>query len=233
MNPRQNLRPVTVVCVAVALVAGMSSDLLAETPKIAMGVPKCVPRNGNSVVTATVSPETGWSSVRTYFRKVGTKDFYWLEMRNEGAGAYWAVLPKPEESTIAVEMQIAVLDAEGKETRGPLQKASISSPCQVAFTPAQTERASNLVVGETAADQKGGGVFGFKCDGIISRIDARGALTADDYCRKSALAMAAADRAGKGLVLPLILAGSVGAGAGYAAVKNDEEFDCSSCRPPL
>lgn len=231
MKPRQNPRGVTAMCAAAVLVVGMTADLLAETPKISIAVPKCVPRGGNSVVTATVSPETGWSSVRTYFRKVGTKDFYWLEARNEGAGTYWAVLPKPEDETIAVEAQVAVLDADGNETRGPLQKATVAAPCPCEFTPAQNERAHNLVVGETAADQKGGGVFGFQCDGIISRIDARGALAADDYCRKEALAQAAGGE-GRGLLLPLVLAGSIGAGAGYAAVRSDEEPDCSRCLPP-
>lgn len=205
----------------------------AATPAVAqtfsLTVPNCAPTRGNSVINLSATPETGWSSVRTYFRKEGSKEFYYVEMRSTGRGKYWAALPRPEESTTTVEVQMAVRDAEGKETRTPLQKLPVTASCPLNLTPEQNGYAQNLVVGETVPSQAGQVVAGFTCDGVISRIDASGNLKPDDSCRRvlMAAAAAAADEESRRRILPLIILGAGGA----ALIKQKEPPEASQPRP--
>lgn len=59
----------------------------------------CVPREANTVVTASVRPEIQRSqAVRLYFRRLNQAGgYYWVEMSPAGGGAYSALLPKPED----------------------------------------------------------------------------------------------------------------------------------------
>jgi len=197
------------VCLVVATALG-----LATTPAVAqmftLTTPDCASARGNSVINVSITPETGWSSVRTYFRKAGTLEFYYVEMRSAGGGKYWAALPRPEDSTTSVELQTAVRDAEGRETRTPFQKVPVTTSCSLSLTPEQDGYAQNLVVGETVPSQAGQGIAGFVCEGVISRIDARGNLKPDDSCRGILMAEGAAAAEDRRKVLPLILLGAGG-----------------------
>jgi hypothetical protein len=212
------------------LVAVLWPVTLAGAPDIfTLTVPNCAPSRGNSVLAVSTTPESGWSSVRTYFRKAGSTDFYYVEMRSAGLGKYWAALPRPEDATTVVEVQMAVRDAEGKETRAPLQKLPVTTSCSLILTPEQDRFAQNLVVGETARSQAGEVVSGFRCDGVISRIEASGALRPDESCRRvlMAQAAAAADDADRRKLIPLVILG----GGGVALVTHKEPPEASQARP--
>jgi len=214
-----------VVFAAVAMT--MSPPLHAQVASINPNFPTCIPEDGNSVVSAVVTPQSGWATVRTYFRKLGTHDWYWVEARNEGAGAYWGVLPRPQDYTETVEMQIVAKDADGKETKTPIQKVNVTSGCKPVFTVPQSHMSQNLVVGETIIEQRDQEVFGFQCPGVISRVDYTGELKPDEYCRKAAVAGAAWP---KGILIPA-LAALGGAGVTYAIVKDCECEVKSPSRP--
>ena len=205
------------------------TTLLAAPDTFTLTVPSCAPSRGNSVLALSTTPESGWSSVRTYFRKAGSTDFYYVEMRSAGLGKYWAALPLPEDATTVVEVQMAVRDAEGKETRAPLQKLPVTTSCSLILTPEQDRFAHNLVVGETARSQAGQVVSGFRCDGVVSRIEATGALRPDESCRRVLMeqAAAAANDENTRKLVPLVLLG----GGGVALVTHKEPPEASQARP--
>jgi len=223
---RANRFGLVIAAVVVILAAG---EALAA-PVITVMAPSCLPPQANGVVTATVQPATGLSSVRAYFRKGGSPDFYYLEMRAATGGAYWVVLPRPEEATKVVEYQIAVRDGDNRETRSDMQKVDVVASCKPVLTADQNRAAQNLVVGEMIADQKGKSVLGFLCPGIVSRIDAKGEMRNDEYCRKAVIAQTAAAGEGKrSLLVPLVIVG--GAGAAVAIIKHNEKEEASRPRP--
>ena len=200
-------------------------------PVITPAFPGCLPKAANGVVAVTVKPETGLSSVRVYFRSVGSPDFYFLEMRSEGRGRYWAVLPRPEDRTASADLQIAVRDGEGTETRSAIQLVPVSATCIANLTPDQASYARNLVVGETTAVQSGQMVSGFLCTGVISRIDASGNLRSDETCRKAVLAGAAFAASGPRLGTLLPIAALGGAVAGGVVIHAVDKPECSCPRP--
>jgi chromosome segregation protein len=95
----------------------LSHLALAQTASIALSPAGCVTRDANVVVAASVTPDALWSSVRLYFRRAGDPDFYYMEMRSAGDGAYWAALPLLGKETTAVEYYVAVRDAEARLDR--------------------------------------------------------------------------------------------------------------------
>lgn len=200
---------------------------IAAPPTLSPHVPSCVQRLSNSVIELSVQPETGWSSVRLYFRKTGSQDFYFLEMRSAGKGVYWAALPRPEDATTAVELQLSVKDGEGEEDRAPMQKVPVVSPCRTVLTKEESTYAQNLVVGETMPSQAGLVVSGFVCEGIISRINASGRLQPDEVCRRVQMAYAIAEQEEnrKGL-LPV-----VPVGGGSTIIRQTEKTEASKPRP--
>jgi hypothetical protein len=169
-------------------------------------MPSCVPKRANSVVSLVTYPEGTWSSVRTYFRKTGTPDFYYVEMRSVERRSFWAALPRPEDATAAVDVVFAVMDADGREMRTPQVTIPVISPCNATLTGEQARFAQNLVVGETARVQTGLSVMGFLCEGVISRIDFAGKLRPDDVCRSVLIADAMA-AAGEKSLAPMVLTG--------------------------
>lgn len=212
---------------------GIGPGAAAGAPTITTVPPSCVPAGGNALVEATITPTTGWSSVRVYFRRAGTSDFYFLEMRSAGNGKYWAVIPRPEQGTTSVDLQIAVRDADGKEFRGPLQSAAVTTTCTPTLTSEQAKYAQNLVVGETMMGQRDASVFGFLCYGIISRIDAAGAIHSDDYCRKAVIAAAAgAPTTGINPWVPVGILAGVGGSVAIINNRGGKEQSCPCpCQP--
>ncbi len=208
---------------AIFLLAAVSA--LAAPPVMVPSVPSCLSR-GNTVVFLSLKPETGWSSVRVYFRRAGLPDFYYLEMRSDGRGNYWATLPLPEDETRSADVQFAVRDAEGVETRSALLKLDEGSGCTTQLSQEQQRFARNLVVGETVMGQTGQALNGWKCPGVVSRINLDGQLRPDAACRAAMLALAAHDK--DKLLLPLVFLG--GAGVGGVIVHFTEEQECSPCR---
>ena len=140
MSARPLPRTAVVIVLFVVAATLVASSASAQAVPIAPRFPSCIPEKGNSVVFATLTPETGWASVRTYFRKTGSRDWYWVEARNEGRGVYWGVLPRPEDFTKAVDMQVVARDADGKETKTPIQKVDVTSSCKPTFKHPQNQR---------------------------------------------------------------------------------------------
>ncbi len=216
--------------VCLVLAAALWPAALPAAPEVfTLIVPDCAPTRGNSVISLSTTPETGWSSVRTYFRKTGSPDYYFVEMRSAGRGKYWAALPRPEESTATLDVQMAVRDVEGKESRSPVQKLPVTTSCSLSLSPEQVGFAQNLVVGETSPSQTGQVVVGFLCDGVISRIDASGNLKPDESCRRMEMlaAAAAADEESRRRLIPLIILG----GGGVALISHKDPPEASQPRP--
>ena len=70
----------------------------AQGPAITVDEVACLPLEDNEVLSATVNPEVGGSSVRLYFRRLNpVGEFYYSEMDTPGGGKYWTPFPKPEE----------------------------------------------------------------------------------------------------------------------------------------
>ncbi len=216
---------VAVRLVAAAMLLSVVGTAEAAPPLLTPSVPSCLSR-GNTVVFLSLKPETGWSSVRVYFRRAGLPDFYYLELRSDGRGNYWATLPLPEDETRSAEVQFGVKDAEGVETRSALLKLHDEAGCSTQLSQEQQRFARNLVVGETVMGQTGQVLHGWKCPGVVSRINLDGQLRPDANCRAAMLALAAHDR--DKLLLPLIFLG--GGGVGGVIVHLTEEKECSVCR---
>lgn len=187
-----------------------ASVVQADYPLIQFAAPSCVPADGNSLVEATITPSEGWSSVRAYFMREGRTELYFVEMRPAGNDRFWAVLPKPDDDTAAVNLRVAVRDGEGRETRSPAAVVPVVRGCPVNLTDEQRAVARNLIVGETLAAQFGGGVLGFLCEGIVLRMNYRGELRPEDCCCEKAALLAASK--GRNALLPLVILGGIGGG---------------------
>jgi hypothetical protein len=172
-----------VASTVLAVSAGAQQVVLSTT------VPNCIPSNGNAVVSLGVKPDTGWSSVRVYFREHGQDAWYFLEMRSVGMGRYWATLPLPDNGNRAVDIRFVVRDENGVETTSELQQVPVTTDCKQDLTSEQNTFAHNLVVGETTIDQRDKKVYGFQCPGIVSRLQPDGDLRPDAYCRMALLAL--------------------------------------------
>lgn len=187
-------------------------------PSIEATFPSCIPNSGNSVVKVTLQPDTGWALVRVYFRATEEKTDYYMEMRALGNGSFFAVLPKPESRTSAVEMFVIARDAEGRPVKSGPITVKVSNGCKVALTDEEKRYSQNLVIGNTAVEQEPRVVEGFLCDGIVSRIDLKGALRPDEQCRRVLIAAAA----GGNILIPALAVGAAGAGV-LIIDKDDKE----------
>ncbi|MGD1149234.1 MAG: hypothetical protein ABR961_14930 [Thermoanaerobaculaceae bacterium] len=211
--------------VAVAIVLG-AAVAHAAPPTMTPSVITCLSKDGNTLVSLSLKPEIGWSSVRVYFRKTGSPDFYYLELRSDGMGNYWGTLPRPDAGTRSADIQFAVKDGEGVETQSPLQTVSVTSTCTTSLSPEQERFAHNLVIGETVISQAGAMLAGWQCNGVVSRINVNGQLRPDATCR--AVLIAAAAGATERILLPAALLG--GAVLGGIIIHNNENPECSACR---
>jgi hypothetical protein len=209
--------PVLALGLAAALGAGNR-----PAPIASVRAPACAPMAGNVAVAAVITPPTGLASVRVYFRKGGEKLLYYLEARASEGDRYWAVLPKPEAQTKTVDYSFVSKDGAGRVTSTPFQTLRVSPECAVACTSAETASATNLVVGETAQEQRGLEVVGFLCDGIISRINVRGDLLPDEQCRR----ILATGAVGRAVWLPIAAIGA--GGSGVVIIRKGEQ---SQARP--
>jgi hypothetical protein len=204
----------------------LSQAAFAQTASIALSPAGCITNDSNAVVAAAVTPDSAWSSVRLYFRRVGDPDFYYLEMRSAGDGAYWAAMPLLDKDTSEIEYYVAVRDAEGRETTAPMERGLVDTACVVQLTEEQMRYAQNLVVGETAALQRNTALSGFLCSGVISRILSTGELMPDEYCRQVLIAAAAASQE-RQILIPLLVLGA----GGVVAIVNRDKPEASSPRP--
>ena len=85
-----------------------------------------------------------------------------------------------------VEYFAAVFGPTGEQiAKSPMMIGEVrsESDCDVVLTPAQMGEAQNLVVGETAAWQRGKPVYHWLCDGVVTRVDPEGVKRPDETCR--------------------------------------------------
>lgn len=201
----------------------LSQTALAQTASVALSPAGCVTREANVVVAASVTPDAAWSSVRMYFRRAGATDYYYMEMRSAGDGAYWAAMPLLAKETTAIEYYVAVRDGEGRESAVPMERGTVDPSCRVQLSEEQLRYGQNLVVGETSALQRNAAIDGFQCPGVISRILSTGELVPDEYCRNALIA----DDDDK-ILIPLLI---LGAGGVVAIIKKDDPKEASPSRP--
>jgi len=85
--------------VLAAALAG-AVPLLAQGPTVKIEPISCLPVRGNAPVWVSVSPEIPGTVVHIYFRRLNleVEDWYFLEMRAQGNGRFWAVLPRPTDA---------------------------------------------------------------------------------------------------------------------------------------
>ena len=174
-----------------ALFFALAAAAGAQVPMISVDPTACLPAEDNGVITAKVVPEVGGSLVRLYFRWKDRGDNYFVPMTGKGNGRYWTVLPKPERRNEMIEYYGAVVTADGKEiSRSKVALVTVKdrSDCKLPLTEKELGLAENLVIGETVQPQNRRSVLGFLCDGIVSRIDARGVMHADNLCRTCVVA---------------------------------------------
>lgn len=168
-----------------ALCATLLPAIATAAPAVVdvRGIP-CFPRERNSVVYATVSPDLAEYQVRLFFRRDGYGDAYFMQMKKfDDKGHFYAVLPKPDRQNEELEYHVHVRGPE-KETlaSSPILIAPVTGDCKVELTKEQEDMSNELVVGETRVDQKGSPVAWFLCDGIVSRIDIFDDQRSDEFC---------------------------------------------------
>lgn len=199
--------------VILALVAGFATIAIAADPTIAVQAPSCSARGANVPVSLRVTPTSAWSSVRVYFRSEGAADLYFLEMRSNGDGSYWAALPRPDASVTGVEVIAAVRDADGREFRAEARRVVVASSCTTSLTSDEKRFAANLVVGETAASQANAPLRGFTCDGLLARMRVDGSFANDSFCRAASLVASGIGIPRQEAIQPLALVGGAASDA--------------------
>jgi hypothetical protein len=189
-------------CLAIASLTG---SVAAQSPHVVLAPVACIPPDGNTPVVVAVHPEPAVGEARVFFRREGFGDFYYLPLDRAAEGAYWSVLPIPEEGNHAGELFAAVVDAMGAViAQSGLQVAPVRQDCVVELDAQQHARAQELTVGETVAPQKGQTVAWWRCEGIVQRVDHQGELRDDEVCAPAALWWQRS-----GLMAPLLGAGAV------------------------
>lgn len=195
-RPAPALSPAAPVALVLALAAALSAPAYAQAPArngapgITVHEVECIPNNDNGVVRATVQPEIGGAEARLYFRWEEHGPFYYVLMEAAGDGLYWATPPKPTDENHQVEVYVAQVNPAGEEvgTASETELIPVTRDCDVRLDTRERGMAENLVVGETDPEQIDRDVWGFLCDGIISRIDPEGVLRADGICRRCIVA---------------------------------------------
>lgn len=189
--------------------AGLLLAAVAAAQPVSVEEIRCLPSEKNTVVRASASPATG-QTARLYFRwdrdddrkeqngKGDTrppqservrKAFYWVQMEQEPGGRFWVVPPKPERRNERVVYYGAVVDAGGTVVaRTDEKRAPVRKDCDVNLTLKERGVAQNLTIGETIKEQQGKQVWGFLCDGIVTRVNHEGIRRADDACRACVVA---------------------------------------------
>jgi len=181
------LLPAAMLALVVASPAVLPGQTLA--PTITVDETDCIPNNDNGLIRATVQPEVGGAEVRLYFRWDDHGPFYYVLMDAEGAGRYWTTPPKPIDENHQVEYYVAVVDPQGTSLgESEPVVTPVTGDCDVELSREERGMAENLVVGETTDEQLDDMVYGFLCDGIISRIGSDGVLRADSICRRCIVA---------------------------------------------
>ena len=96
-----------------------------------------------------------------------------------------------EQEHEAAEYYVAITDVSGKEkTRTDTMLVAVRDreDCRAGMNAFEVGKSRNLVVGETTGLQQGKEVYHWRCEGIVSRVNADGVLRADEICRACVVA---------------------------------------------
>lgn len=150
----------------------------------------CVPANGNARVAWTVPAGESVQTVRAYFRSDAATAEHFIELRRSAGNSFVGVLPRVSTAASAIQYRIATSRADGKFATRTSGRVAVGSTC-VAETPAASDvqLAKAIIVGSTI---EGPAVpAGFRCEGIIGRVTAKGELKSYAACSEIAAAAAA------------------------------------------
>ncbi len=167
------------VAVLVA-VAAIGNVLAADRPSTT----RCVAADTNPRIEWIV-PRESPKEARVYFRSENAKGEHYVPMRRRAGSPFVAILPKIAAGTTAIDYRVAAPDGKGEYATRLTGRLNVDKACPAtALSPAEAKITTALVVGATV---DGPAIpVGFRCDGIIGRINAAGALSAYDACRSMA-----------------------------------------------
>lgn len=150
------------------------ATLLAGGSLYAASPAQCVREGANATIewtAAAPAPE----SAKVFFRTPNAKFEHYVDMQKSG-NRFWAVLPKPADSTSEFEYRV-VSTSGRKATERDRGRFEVTNTCAASSLGlAEAAAASRIVVGrmsDTSATP-----IGFRCDGIVGTLDASGALHA-------------------------------------------------------
>jgi len=191
--------------------AGLLVATATAAQSISVEEARCLPVERNGVLKATAALGAG-QTARLYFRwdrddndrdktngngngngngksEAVRKAFYWVSMESEPGGRSWAIPPKPERKNQRVIYYGAIVDSIGTVVaRTDEKRVPVRRDCDVNLTVRERGVAQNLTIGETIKEQQGDKVWGFLCDGVVTRISFENVRRADEECRACVVA---------------------------------------------
>jgi hypothetical protein len=174
--------------ISVIVIAAMTCAPAALAAGVEVSAIPCISSTQNPRVVASVPPNI--RSLRVFFRAEGPGSDYFVYMRSDERGRWWAFLPMPEATTRSVVYRIGGADEKGIPVSSPVLTTSVVPTCPSQVMTADEQRfAQNLIVGLTIAAQSPIPA-GFQCRGIVSYIAANGELKPNDECRRKLAAAA-------------------------------------------
>lgn len=209
---------------AAVLVAGAAAPpaRAGDLPKILHEKLPCVPPDGNARITMRVTSTSPVSSARVYFKSVRYDRDYFLEMRRQPDGTFWAMLPLPEDETKNVQYRLVVKDSEGMVASKDFV-APVDSPCAQNPTEEEERFSKNLVIGLTENEQP---VVpeGFRCVGVVSKITVEGEMIPHEECRQLLAYY-------RRIPVGVWIAGGLAAGTGTILIIKGKDKPVSPSRP--
>jgi hypothetical protein len=185
--------------------AGLLLATVAVAQPVSVEEIRCLPSERNAVIRATATVGAG-QAARLYFRwdrddertdkndkrpkdERSRKAFYWVSMEPEPGNRFWVIPPKPERRNERVIYYAAVVDMNGVQVaRTDEKRVPVRKDCEVSLTLKERGVAQNLTIGETVKEQQGAKVWGFLCDGIVTRVNHENIRRADEECRSCVVA---------------------------------------------
>ena len=152
-------------------------------PAVASAGQTCVASGSQPLIAASVN-----APARVYFRSDVAKADHYVDMHVAGTKS-WAVLPRVNEGTQFIEYRVVTGSAKSQKvvTSG---RITVANNCAAAkLDDNQRSAASGLIVGATA---EGPALpAGFRCEGVVGQINAKGELRSYKPCQQIALQQAA------------------------------------------
>jgi hypothetical protein len=161
------------------ILAFLLARALSAQPAIEHGDLSCLPRGEFTEFVAGIEPASTIRAAKLYFRSDLYKDFYFVSMSQNQAGAFTAVMPMPSEETTRIVYYIEAVDVSFQTTRSDDFAVDVSSDsgCRRGPFAAPFSGSPAIVVGAT---QLGAAAIpaGFQAAGIAGFMTASGGVAA-------------------------------------------------------